>query len=186
MENRNKRVCPVEYATPFDNLIRKFIHNPEKIFGNYVKEGMVVLDVGCGPGFFSVEIARMVGESGRVVAADLQEGMLEKVKNKIRGKDIEQRIKLHKCEEDKIGISTGFDLVLAFYMLHEVPDQDKFLEEILSILKPDGMFFVIEPVFHVSKKAFEETVNKAAEIGLKPVERPGVLLSRAVILRKEI
>lgn len=104
MENQNKRVCPVEHATSFDNFIRKFVHNPKKIFGNYVKEGMVVLDIGCGPGFFSVEIARMVGESGRVIAADLQEGMLEKVKNKIQGKDIEQRIELHKCGVNKIGI----------------------------------------------------------------------------------
>ncbi len=71
-------------------------------------------------------------------------------------------------------------------MVHEVPDQEMFLEEIRSILKPDGIFFLIEPMFHVSKKAFEKTVNKAAEIGLKPVERPGVLLSRAVVLKNEM
>ena len=44
---------------------------------------MTVLDVGCGPGFFTLDMARLVGPSGRVIAADLQEGMLEKLGQKI-------------------------------------------------------------------------------------------------------
>jgi len=63
---------------------------------------MTVLDVGCGPGFYSVEMADMVGKSGNVIAADLQQGMLEKVEEKIKGTYIENRIKLHKCEKDRI------------------------------------------------------------------------------------
>ncbi|NQE46742.1 putative arsenite methyltransferase [ANME-1 cluster archaeon GoMg2] len=184
MSKRNKRVCPVERASGLDNLFRKWIHNPDKILGDYIKEGMVVLDVGCGPGFFSVEIAKMVGKSGKVIAVDLQEGMLEKLKNKIQGSEIEKRIELHKCETDKIGISTNLDFVLAFYMVHEVPDLETFLEEIQSILKPDGTFFIIEPSFHVSKQAFEETIDKAVAIGFKHIKRPRVFLSRAAVLRK--
>jgi ubiquinone/menaquinone biosynthesis C-methylase UbiE len=69
-------------------------------------------------------------------------------------------------------------------MVHEVPDQDKFLKEMYSILKPDGNFFIIEPAFHVSKKAFEETVNRADAIGFSQVKRPGMILSRAVLLKK--
>lgn len=179
-------MCPVEHARNLDNVFRRLVHNPKKIFGKYVKEGMVVLDVGCGPGFFSMEIAKMVGESGRVIAADLQEGMLEKVKNKTRGKDIEERIELHKCEEDTIGISTKLDFVLAFYVVHEVFDQEKFLKEIGSMLKPNGIFFIAEPIFHVSKKAFEETISKATVLGFKPIEKPRVFFSRAAVLRKDI
>nr|CBH38630.1 hypothetical protein BSM_21070 [uncultured archaeon] len=44
---------------------------------------MTALDLGCGPGFFSVEMAIMVGEYGLVIATDLQEGLLQKLKNKI-------------------------------------------------------------------------------------------------------
>jgi ubiquinone/menaquinone biosynthesis C-methylase UbiE len=110
--------------------------------------------------------------------------MLEKLKNKIQGAEIEKRIELHKCEADKIGISTNVDVVLAFYMVHEVPDLETFLEEIQSILKPDGTFFIIEPSFHVSKQAFDETIDKAVAIGFKHITRPRVFLSRAVVLRK--
>ncbi len=146
---------------------------------------MTVLDIGCGPGFFSVEMARMVGESGRVIAVDLQEGMLQKLKNKIQGTEIEKRIKLHKCKEDEIGVSEDIDFVLAFYMVHEVPDQKKFFEEIKSILKPNGKVFIVEPkLFHVSRGAFKETIVNAEEIGLEPVEHPRLPLSRAVILEK--
>ena len=132
MVDRNKRVCPVERAGGLDNKVRRLLQNPRKILGNYVKEGMTALDLGCGPGFFSVEMARMVGESGRVVSTDLQEGMLQKLKNKIQGTEIEKRIKLHKCEEDKIGVSENVDFILAFYMVHEVTDQKKFFGEINS------------------------------------------------------
>lgn len=184
MDEKNEHVCPVEMAGGLDSGIRKLLQSPRKILGNYAREGMTVLDLGCGPGFFSVEMAKMVGASGKVIAVDLQEGMLRKLEDKIQGTEIEKRIKLHKCDEDKIGITEKVDLVLAFYMFHEVPDQKKFLEEIKSMLKPNGGVFIAEPkFFHVSRQAFEETVKMAKEIGFKPVERPKVFLSRAVVFR---
>ncbi len=182
--NKNKRVCPAGFSWSIDNIFRKWIHNPKKILGEYVKDGMVVLDVGCGPGLFSMEMSKMIGESGKIIAVDLQDGMLQKLKNKIQGTEIEKRIMLHKCEKNKIGIIEKVDFVLAFYMVHEVPDQKKFLEEIKSILKLNGKILIIEPMFHVSKQAFEETTKNAAAIGFKPVEKPGVFLSRAVVLEK--
>ena len=184
MENKNMRVCPAEFAWGIDNLFRKWIHNPKKILGKYVKEGMIVLDVGCGSGLFSIEMSKMVGKSGKIIAADLQEGMLQKLKNKIQETEIGKRIKLHKCEKNKIDILEKVDFVLAFYMVHEVPDQKKLLEEIKSILKSNGKIFIIEPIFHVSKQAFEETTNRAVAIGFKPVEKPKVFLSRTVVLKK--
>ena len=184
MGGRNNRVCPVERAGSLDNRIRRWLQDPRKILGPYVREGMTVLDIGCGPGFFSVEMAQMVGDSGRVVAADLQEGMLEKVRDKIRGTELEPRITLHKCPENGIGVPDKVDFALAFYMLHEIPNQREFLAEIRSILKPDGLVLIVEPPFHVSKRAFEETIGKARDAGLTPVERPRVFLSKAILLRR--
>jgi ubiquinone/menaquinone biosynthesis C-methylase UbiE len=184
MGDRKHRVCLVERSGGLDNRIRRWLQNPQKILKPYIKEGMTVLDMGCGPGFFSIDLARMVGNSGRVIACDLQEGMLQKLRNKIRGTELEERVALHKCEEDKIGVSEKVDFVLAFYMVHEVPDQEKFFNEIASLLKPNGRVFLAEPLFHVSRRAFEETVRKAQNAGLTPVERPGMFLSKAVILKK--
>jgi len=147
---------------------------------------MTVLDLGCGPGFFSVEMARMVGKSGRVIAVDLQEGMLRKLGDKIRGTELEERITLHKCEENKIGVSEDVDFILAFYVVHEVPDQAGLFNEMKSILKQIGRVFIVEPPFHVSKTAFEETIGRAGEAGFTPVERPKVFLSKAAILKKSL
>jgi ubiquinone/menaquinone biosynthesis C-methylase UbiE len=184
VNDRNNRVCPVERAGGLDNRIRRWLQNPKKILGPYVEEGMTVLDVGCGPGFFSIQLAEMVGVSGRVIAADLQEGMLQKLKDKIEGTEVEERVRLHKCEDDKIGVSENVDFVLAFYMIHELPSQEEFIKEIHSILKPNGQVLIVEPPFRVSKSAFEETIRKARNAGFTIVERPKVLLSKTAVLRK--
>ncbi len=76
-------VCSAKHAVFLDNLIRKWLQNPRKILNEYIKEGMTVVDLGCGPGFFSLELARLVGDNGKVIAADLQQAMLDKVKKKI-------------------------------------------------------------------------------------------------------
>ncbi len=185
MIDRNNRICPVEKAGSLDTRIRRWLQNPKKILIPYIEEGMTVLDFGCGPGFFSVDVAQMVGESGRVIAADLQEGMLHKLRDKIKGTELENRITLHKCEEDKIGISENVDFILAFYIIHEVINKDKLFAEIETILKPNGQVLIVEPPFHVSKNAFEETIRKAKGAGLTEVKRPKVLFNKAVVLKKE-
>ena len=184
MSDRSDRICPLEKAGTLDTKIRRWLQNPQKILKPYIKEGMTVLDFGCGPGFFSVGLAQMVGESGRVIAADLQEGMLQKLRDKIKGTELENRITLHKCEEDKIGITEKVDFVLAFYIVHEVVNKEGLFTEIGTILNPNGQFLIVEPPFHVSKKAFEETIGKAKAEGFTEVKRPNVLFNKAVVLKK--
>lgn len=179
---RYGRPMPIENASGIDNGFRKLIHNPGKILRGPVKEGMVVLELGCGPGFFTPEIARLVGKSGRVIAADLQEGMLQILSKKLEDMDIKDRVVLHKCEKDKIGLTEKVDLVLAFLVMHEVVDKRKTLAEIKSILKPNGRLYILEMIMHPPKKNFEETIDIAREVGFREAEKPHFLLSRAMIL----
>lgn len=179
---RKNRVCPVERAGSLDNRFRRWIQNPRKILSPYIREGMTVLDLGCGPGFFSVDLAQMVGKSGRVVATDLQKGMLRKLQEKIQGTDLEERIILHQCEPNKIGWSGQVDFVLAFYVMHEIPDQGELFGELASILPPKGRVLVVEPPFHVRKLEFQETIRRAQLAGFNPLEGPKVMLSKTVIL----
>jgi ubiquinone/menaquinone biosynthesis C-methylase UbiE len=79
----------------------------------------------------------------------------------------------------------NIDFVLAFYVVDEVPDPKKFFEEIKSIIKPNGQVLIVEPPLRVSKAGFEETIRKARDAGFKPVERPKVPLSKAVILERD-
>jgi len=181
-ENIKNRVCPVEVAGGLDNSLRKLLQNPEKILSSYISKGMTILDFGCGPGFFSVAMAKMLDGSGKVIAADLQDGMLEKVRQKIKGTELEERIELHKCQSDKIGVTESVDFILVFYVAHEVPDHDKLFQEVKSILKPGGKIYIIEPNFHVTKKAFEEMLTKAKSIGFEILDNPKMFLNRTVLL----
>jgi adenosylmethionine-8-amino-7-oxononanoate aminotransferase len=69
-------------------------------------------------------------------------------------------------------------------MVHEVPNKEEFFKEIGTILNPNGQVLIVEPPFHVSKSAFEETVRKAKDLGFTDVEGPKVLFSKTVILKK--
>lgn len=177
-------ICPVERSGRLDSKFRRWLHNPQKILRPYVKEGMEVLEVGCGPGFFTLDIARMAGKNGQVVAVDLQEGMLEIVREKIRGSGLEGNIVLHKCEADRLGVSGSFDLVFLFYVVHEVPDRRALFRELVGLLKDGGLVYVEEPPFEVSGKAFEETLRIAGDAGLEVVERPKRFPDKVAVLRK--
>ena len=183
MKREAHRLCPLERAKRLDSIFRRWLHNPRKILGGYIRPGMTILDFGCGPGLFSIELARMTGENGRVIAADLQEGMLEILKSKLTESN-RRIIKLHKCQEDKIGVTDKADFVLAFYVVHEVPSQEEFFREIMTILEPGGKVLMIEPKGRVTRKEFEEFVNIAISTGFKCEKGPRVFLSRSMILRR--
>jgi ubiquinone/menaquinone biosynthesis C-methylase UbiE len=149
----------------------------------FIKEGMKVLDVGCGPGFFSVEIAKMVGKSGKVFSVDLQEGMLQKLRDKINGTPLEGIIKTIKCEVDEIIVPEKVDFILAFYMVHEVPDKDRLFESLKNILNEKGKLLIVEPkFFHVSKEGFALTIGKAEKIGFRAVRGPKLTFSFSSLL----
>jgi ubiquinone/menaquinone biosynthesis C-methylase UbiE len=185
--DKKHRVCSVEHAGVLSFTLRKWLHNPKKILRPHVRAGMAVLDLGCGPGFFTVEMARLAGKTGKVVAADLQEGMLEKARKKITDAAADDRradaVTFHLCRADAIGLAERFDFILVFYILHEVPDQAKFLGEIRSLLKPGGRALLAEPNFHVSKIDFEKSILIMKQAGLAVEPGPGILFSRTVMLR---
>ena len=185
MNEGKKRICPVERAGGLDNKFRRLIQNPYKILNPYIEKGMTVLDVGCGPGFFSIDIANMVGESGRVIASDIQEEMLQIVQNRIKGSEIENRILLHKSEENKIGISEQVDFILLFYMVHEVPNKETFFNEIKSIIRQNGKILIVEPPFHVSKIEFNKMLKLTNDIGFTNIDMPKMLFQKTAVLQKK-
>jgi ubiquinone/menaquinone biosynthesis C-methylase UbiE len=178
-------VCPW-WAVPFtiDPPFRRWLHDPQKIVGPHVRLGMTVLEVGCGVGYFSIPMAGMVGDSGKVMAVDLQQQMLDMLRQRAEKAAVASRIELHKCERDRLGVDTEADFALVFAMLHEVPDQARLLGEIYTCLKPGGKLLLAEPPIHVSVKTFNSEVTVAEEVGFQIVDRPRLRWSNAALLRK--
>jgi len=177
-------VCPWWGGYFIDNPLRRLFHNPAKIVGPYMQPGMTVMDVGCGMGFCSIAMAQIVGNSGLVIAVDLQQKMLDVLRRRATAAGVANRIRLQKCEQNRLGVDAQADFALAFMMVHEVPDQRQLLGEIHACLKPGGKLLVAEPKIHVPAKAFSSEVTTAEEIGLRPVETPWVFGCRAVVLEK--
>ncbi|MCK4546967.1 MAG: class I SAM-dependent methyltransferase [Candidatus Eisenbacteria sp.] len=179
-------VCPWQRVRHIDNFLRPLLHNPRKLFEPYVRQGMRVLDLGCGGGFASLGLARLVGEDGLVIAADLQPEMLRMVEEKAARAGLSERIRVHRCEADRVGVRDKLDFVLAFWMVHELPDTPAFFREMLGQLGPGGALFIAEPKFHVSRRDLEHAVQEAQDAGFIVSGRPSVRFSRAVVLRREI
>lgn len=179
---RDRHVCPWWVCFTFDNFIRKLFHNPENILAPYVHEGDTVLDVGPGMGYFSIPLARMVGDKGRVIAADVQAPMLAALRKRAKKHGLEERIIPHLCQADSMGIDRPIDFALAFWMVHEVPDQSKLFFEIKRLLKPKGRLLLAEPAIHVTRLMFEETLKMAEDAGFTSTESPKIFMSRTALL----
>lgn len=167
-------VCNHSRAFTFDNWIRRLFQNPQKITGEYINPGSTIIDLGCGPGFFSIDMAKMTGHSGKVYAVDLQKEMLDLVQQKMIKLNLTDQIILHQCSQDLINLNNDVkaDFILAFYMVHETPDPLQFLKEVKTYLNPGGRFLIVEPLFHVSKKKFESIAEQTAAAGYKRLDRP--------------
>ena len=179
----SSRICPWWLAPTLDNPIRRLIHNPEKILRGYVESGQTVLDLGCGPGTFTIVMAKMVGDTGKVIAVDLQDEMLQVLREKAAREGLESRIITHKSGPDRINISDKVDFALAFYMVHEVPDVEAFLREIAALLKPKAKLLIVEPRFHVSASSFRRALEAAQRGGLKPISEPKIRFSRSMVFQ---
>jgi ubiquinone/menaquinone biosynthesis C-methylase UbiE len=177
-------VCPWWFAYSFDNPLRWLVHNPEKMLQEFIKEGSTVVDIGCGMGYFSIGMAKLVGAKGRVIAVDLQEKMLERVRHRAQQKGLLSRITLHKCSADKLGVNEQADFALGFWMVHEVRNKDAFFNEIVTFLKPGARFLLVEPRMHVTETYFRKITDIAIKAGLKQCYEEKIGLSRALIFLK--
>jgi ubiquinone/menaquinone biosynthesis C-methylase UbiE len=177
----HEHVCPWWFCFTFDNFLRKLIHNSKEILRPYVAEGNAVLDIGPGMGYFSIPLASIVGETGKVIVADIQPEMLKALQKRAKKAGVEKRITTHLCKVDSLGLDRQFDFVLAFWMVHEVPNQLVFFKEIRSLLKPSGKFLLSEPILHVNQAMFEKTVKTAESVGLVLKEKPKISLSRSAL-----
>lgn len=114
-------VCPHQFAFFLDNWIRRWLQPSAHIVGEYIHPGDTVLDIGCGPGFFTFDMARLVGPEGHLYAIDLQAAMLARVERKAQRKGLAGRISLHQCQPERLGLAVQADFALAYYMIHETP-----------------------------------------------------------------
>ena len=101
---------------------------------------MTVVDMGCGPGFFTLPLARLVGPTGVVYAVEGNRVMLKHLRDNIRKTGANApRIKVVHTDVSRTGISSSSaDIVLLARILHDIEDKKAFLREVRRICKTDG------------------------------------------------
>jgi ubiquinone/menaquinone biosynthesis C-methylase UbiE len=146
--NRTELPCPswlgwlVELDNPFlkENRARTIIAHLE------LRQGMQVLDFGCGPGRLTIPIAKQIGESGTVTAFDIQPAMLERVRVKAKQENLENiKFVQGAAGEGKLG-NELYDRALLVTVLGEIPDKSIAMQEIFESLKPGGYLAVTEAI----------------------------------------
>ena len=178
---RNHHLCPRWMCFTFDNGLRRLVQNPDRIIRQYVREGDTVLDVGPGIGYFTIPMANIVGDGGRVIAADIQSSMLEGIQKRALRAGVADRVSLHPAGADSLNVTARADFILAFWMAHEVPDQERFFSELHAVMKQDGTFLLVEPKLHVSGRQFDSQINIAQKAGFTLLSRPAIPLSLAAL-----
>ena len=182
------KVFSAEKAGHLDTRFRRFLYRPDRLAERYVKPGNTVLDFGCGPGFFTREFAKIVGDSGKVIAVDLQEEMLQILRDKLGPEGLLPRVRTHQCKPDSINLPAEMngtvDVAFTIFVVHEVPDPGKLFREIADLLKPGGLLYYTEPPLIVSGKEFRENLSQAEAAGLMVVEKRLFFVNRVAVLRK--
>jgi ubiquinone/menaquinone biosynthesis C-methylase UbiE len=186
-EEKGAHVCPWWIGWILASPIRRIFHNPEKLLAPYVGPGMNVLDVGSAMGFFTLPMARMTGQGGRVVAVDMQERMLRGLEKRARKKKLHSLIETRLCSQESLELDDlprFFDFVLASAVVHEVPDRKKFFREVYAAMRPGGILLVAEPGGHVTVEDFEATLASAEEAGFRVRELMDPPGTRAALLAR--
>jgi len=169
------------------NPMRHLFEKPEKVLKDYVKEGMTVLDVGCGEGFYSIRMARLVGPQGRVVCVDTRAEAIESLKERAAEAELLPLIEPRVCSEEDLAIADvahRIDFAVGVYVVHHATDAVRLMRDVYRALRPGGTFLVIEPRHHASARECEATEAAAREAGFAIAGHPKLRRDWSVSLEK--
>jgi ubiquinone/menaquinone biosynthesis C-methylase UbiE len=183
-------VCPWWWGffllTPFRRWIQR--QDPFQILTPYVTQGMTVLEPGPGMGYFTLDLARLAGPEGRVIAVDLQPKMLQALKKRAQKAGLLEGIEIRQAKsETQLGIGDlagKVDFILVFFMAHEVGDPEGFFKDLFQAAAPGCKLLIAEPPFHVKKKAYEKSLQTAQACGFQLAQRLSIPSSYSALLVK--
>ena len=182
----HNHVCPWSHRWMLTVAGRKLLNNPGRIVGPWLQPGMTAMDVGCGVGYFTVPMARIVGDTGRVIAVDVQPEMLTAMQSNADKAGC-GNIVAHQCDFETLGVGEwagAVDFAILFYMLHEPTDPARLVGEVCDTIKPGGKVLFAEPLVHVDGPQFRRNTELFTQAGLHQISAPRIPISRAVVLQK--
>jgi ubiquinone/menaquinone biosynthesis C-methylase UbiE len=117
-------------------------HDLLRSFG--LRAGDTIADIGCGPGFFTIPAAEIVGPSGKVYAADVQSEMIAAIMMRVADLDI-HHVEILKTSETDVALPEhSVQMVWLAFVLHEMDQRAVYLYRLRRALRPDGRIVILE------------------------------------------
>lgn len=147
---RTPRPHPRVLATILEHPLRLKYREPAQTLGPFgLAEGMTVLDLGCGTGLFTGEMARQVGVTGSVQAVDIQSALVEKARQRVDVAGLSARVRFHHSGAYRLPLADeSIDIAILIATFSEIPNGLLLLEELRRVLKPGGRIGISEEMPH--------------------------------------
>lgn|GEM_PF-3038533 len=154
-------------AAFLQSRVRRIFDPPEGVINLLgVHEGMYIADIGCGPGVFSIEIAKRVGDSGLVYAIDSSSYMISRVESLIKALKL-NNVKAINTDASNLSMipSETVDASIFIYSLHHISKKVDAVREALRITKHGGKVLILDPIwerffFHgIKNKDIEQIIK---------------------------
>jgi ubiquinone/menaquinone biosynthesis C-methylase UbiE len=179
--------CPPWIGYLLISPLRRLIQDPHKLLAPHVTAGMTVVEPGPGMGFFTLELARLAGPSGRVIAIDIEPKMLAKLEQRARKAGVAENIVLRQPKGESLNVddlANTVDFVPAIAVVHELPNRALFFQEMYGALRGGGKLLLLEPPGHVKRPLWEKTLASAYDAGFQRDSDPKARRFHAALLRK--
>ncbi len=109
-----------------------------------ISPGMTVADIGAGEGYYTVRLAERVGETGRVLAQDIDRGALDRLGSRVERERLENiSIKLGEPDDPQLPVDS-FDRIFIVHVYHEVTEPYAFLWRLWPALSEGGEIIIVE------------------------------------------
>jgi SAM-dependent methyltransferase len=164
--------CPASLSWMVNNPIRRRYMRPIlRRVG--IQAGERVLELGPGPGAFSLDAARMLGTKGRLVAVDIQPEMIARLERRAREAGL-TNIETHAAGAYDLPLADGsMDRAFLVTVLPEIPDRMRALSELRRVLKPGGTLSITEEFLDPDYLFAGETIRLVESAGFRLTLRAG-------------
>jgi predicted methyltransferase len=136
-----------------------------------VKAGAVVADLGAGDGFFTVRLAKAVGEQGKVYAIDIGADSLRRLRARVEAAKLSQVEVVEGAADDPNVPPASLDAVLIVNAYHEMKAFKELLPKVRAALKPDGRLVIIEPIGASRRDKSRDEQTRNHEIAIEFVKQ---------------
>jgi len=175
--------CPTSWSWIVDNPLRRWdVRHALERAG--LRAGETVLELGPGPGAFTVAAAQRVGSEGRLIAVDIQPGMIAQVNARVKAAGV-TNVETHVASAFELPLpDASVDRAYLITVLPEIPDPVCALREVHRVLKPGGVVSMTEEFLDPDYPRRATTGAWAAAAGFEPDARFGNWWSYTLNFRK--